>query len=81
MSNTMKLMLASVLLVVAVLPALANPLTELVLDSSDLVPQTTIFVDNEGEVWLVTYIDLDGSGTFNDRREFLRAELLRPAQR
>jgi hypothetical protein len=35
----------------------------------------------DGEIWLVIYVDLDGSGTFNDRREFLDARLLRPAQR
>ncbi len=81
MSNATKLILALVVLALAALPALANPFTEPDLTPPNLVAQTTIMFGDDGEIWLVTYVDLDGSGTFNDRREFLRAELLRPAQR
>ena len=80
MSNTAKLMLALVVLALA-MPAIANPITEPDSRSPRLTEQTTFFAGDDGEVWLVTYVDLDGSGTFNDRAEFINAVLLRPAQR
>ncbi len=62
-------------------PAVADPLTELDRIGPNPNVQTTTMPGDDGEIWLVTYIDLDGSGTFNDRREFIDAVLLRPAQR
>ena len=80
MSNATKIMLGLVVLALA-LPAAANPLTEPDLDSTHPRAQTTTMTNVDGEIWLVIYVDLDGSGTFNDRREFLDARLLRPVQR
>ncbi len=80
MSNAAKLMLALVVLALAV-PAVANRITDLDVVAPNPRAQTTTMIGDDGEIWLVTYIDLDGSGTFNDRREFIDAVLLRPAQR
>ena len=80
MSNAMKIMLALVVLALA-LPAAADPLTEPDIAPMNPRAQTTTMTNADGEIWLVIYVDLDGSGTFNDRREFLDAILLRPVQR
>lgn len=80
MSNVTKLMLALLVLALAV-PALAIPNADPNVVDRNNNAQTTIMPGDDGEIWLVTYVDLDGSGTFNDRREFIDAVLLRPAQR
>ncbi len=80
MSNTAKLMLALLVLALAV-PAVAGLNADPNLVNPNQNRQTTTMIGDDGEIWLVTYIDLDGSGTFNDRREFLDAVLIRPAQR
>lgn len=81
MSNSAKLMLALIVLALAV-PVLAAPISELnIVVVPQLRAQTTTMTADDGEIWLVTYVDLGGSGTFNDRREFIDAVLLRPAQR
>lgn len=79
MSNAARSILALVVLALA-MPVLATGIDELDL----AIPpdaQTATVTNGEGEIWLVIYNDLDGSGTFNDRREFLRAILLQGQQR
>ena len=80
MSNVTKLMLALLVLALAV-PALAIPNADPNVVDRNRNAQTTFMPGDDGEIWSVTYVDLDGSGTFNDRREFIDAVLLRPAQR
>ena len=78
MSNVAKLMLALVVLALAV-PVVANPITDVSGPNSG--PQTTTMNGDDSEIWLILYVDRDGSGTFNDRAEFIAARLIQPAQR
>ncbi len=79
MSTATKSILALVVLALA-MPALADGISEVDLDIPPNVQTATVTLPG-GEIWLIIYIDLDGSGTFNDRRELLRAVLLQGEQR
>lgn len=79
MSTATKSILALVVLALA-MPALADGISEVEIDIPPNVQTATVTLPG-GEIWLIIYIDLDGSGTFNDRRELLRAVLLQGEQR
>lgn len=79
MSTATKSILALVVLALA-MPALADGISEVEIDIPPNVQTATVTLPG-GEIWLIIYIDLDGSGTFNDRRELLRAILLQGEQR
>ena len=79
MSTATKSILALVVLALA-MPALADGISEVEIEIPPNVQTATVTLPG-GEIWLIIYIDLDGSGTFNDRRELLRAVLLQGEQR
>ncbi len=79
MSTATKSILALVVLALA-MPALADGISEVEIDIPPNAQTATVTLPG-GEIWLIIYIDLDGSGTFNDRRELLRAVLLQGQQR
>ena len=79
MSNLARLILVLALLALAT-PAVAGENHDLD-RARNSTPQTTEVIGADGQIWLVTYRDLDGSGTFNDRNEFISVVLLRPPQR